>query len=182
MQIGPDAQQQRSGQKRGRCVQGVLQRRYLAKDERGEPAETPEEMFRRVARHVAQAEAALKSEEGCAYWEEAFYRVMTDLDFLPNSPTLMNAGRDLGQLSACFVLPVDDSMESIFDAVKHTALIHKSGGGTGFSFSRLRPEKDRVGSTGGVASGPLSFMQVFDQAYRWINKTLISRFMILNLF
>jgi ribonucleoside-diphosphate reductase alpha chain len=141
----------------------VLQRRYLAKDERGEPAETPEEMFRRVARHVAQAEAALKSEEGCAYWEEAFYRVMTDLDFLPNSPTLMNAGRDLGQLSACFVLPVDDSMESIFDAVKHTALIHKSGGGTGFSFSRLRPEKDRVGSTGGVASGPLSFMQVFDK-------------------
>ncbi|MFW6056583.1 MAG: ribonucleotide reductase N-terminal alpha domain-containing protein, partial [Chloroflexota bacterium] len=141
----------------------VLQRRYLARDARGEPMETPEDMFRRVARHVAQAEDVLGAPEGCAHWEEEFYRMMTELDFLPNSPTLMNAGRELGQLSACFVLPVEDSMESIFDAVKHTALIHKSGGGTGFSFSHLRPEKDRVGSTGGVASGPLSFMQVFDK-------------------
>lgn len=141
----------------------VLERRYLQKDAGGAPSETPDELFRRVARHVAKAELAFGSSGDAAAWEQRFYEAMTQLDFLPNSPTLMNAGRDLGQLSACFVIPVEDSMESIFDAVKHTALIHKSGGGTGFSFSHLRPEKDRVGSTGGVASGPLSFMQVFDK-------------------
>ncbi len=142
----------------------VLEKRYLQKDNQGKVIETPSDLFRRVSKHIASAELIFDRQADAAAWEERFFRLMTSLDFLPNSPTLMNAGRELGQLSACFVLPIEDSMESIFDAVKYTALIHKSGGGTGFSFSRLRPQKDRVGSTGGVASGPVSFMRAFDVA------------------
>ena len=140
----------------------VLERRYLLRDEEGHSAESPTEMFHRVARAVASVES--KWERGPEQWEETFYQAMTSLEFLPNSPTLMNAGTALGQLSACFVIPVADAMGDIFEAARSMALIHQSGGGTGFSFSRLRPKGDIVRSTQGIASGPVSFMRVFDTA------------------
>lgn len=146
-------------------AQVVLQKRYLKKGLDGDTIETPKEMFWRVASGIAAMEAhypqsSWKAED----LARTFYTMMTQYDFLPNSPTLMNAGTELGQLAACFVLPVGDSMDEIFDAVKHAALIHKSGGGTGFSFTRLRPKDSRVGSTGGVASGPISFLKIFNTA------------------
>lgn len=143
----------------------VLKKRYQRKGLDGQTIETPKEMFWRVAASIASMETNYPG----STWKaenlaQSFYTMMTQYDFLPNSPTLMNAGTDLGQLAACFVLPVGDSMDEIFDAVKHAALIHKSGGGTGFSFTRLRPKDSRVGSTGGVASGPISFLKIFNTA------------------
>src|SRR5271165_6640787 len=139
----------------------VLDRRFLLRDERGEVAEDPEALFRRVARTIAAVDdryADFRRQES----EEVFYDLMTSLRFLPNSPTLMNAGTPRGQLAGCFVLPIEDSMESIFGTLRDAALIQKSGGGTGFSFSQLRPRGDYIRSTRGVSSGPISFMRLYD--------------------
>jgi ribonucleoside-diphosphate reductase alpha chain len=140
----------------------VLNARYLLKDEKGRVVETPDEMFRRVSRTVADAEGLY--DQNVSLWDDRFYDLLSSLKFLPNSPTLMNAGKEIGQLAACFVLPVEDSMKGIFDTLKNAALILQSGGGTGFSFSKLRPKQDIVHSTGGLSSGPVSFMSIYNMA------------------
>src|SRR5437868_2218856 len=150
-----------------RNARTVLEKRYLVKDEKGKPQETPEDLFWRVATVVAEADRRHGASDGAVETvAEEFYRLMTESRFVPNSPTLMNAGRPLGQLSACFVLPVEDALSNgqngIYDTLKAMAIIHQSGGGTGFSFSRLRPKGSMVRSTTGVASGPVSFMKLYD--------------------
>jgi ribonucleoside-diphosphate reductase alpha chain len=148
----------------------VLEARYLRRDEHGHLVETPDELFQRVATAVASAEPLFRNGKDEPSWRDKFYDLLASLDFLPNSPTLMNAGTPLGQLSACFVIPIPDTMEGIFEALKQTALVQQTGGGTGFSFSSLRPKGDLVHSTGGTASGPVSFMKIFDVATEHIKQ------------
>lgn len=142
----------------------VMEARYLRRDEHRQVIETPHQLFARAAEAVAGAECLLGYDSAFRFWRDEFHRMLAALEFLPNSPTLMNAGTTVGQLSACFVLPVPDTMEGIFDAMKQMALVQHTGGGTGFSFSRLRPRGDLVSSTGGEASGPVSFLRIFDCA------------------
>ena len=148
----------------------TLEARYLRRDARGRIFETPDDMFHRVANAVAEGELNFGGASELGQWREKFFRLLRSLEFLPNSPCLMNAGTPLNQLSACFVLPVEDSLEEIFDSVKHMALVQATGGGTGFSFSRLRPSGDRVTSTSGKASGPASFIKIFDAATQQIQQ------------
>jgi len=143
----------------------ILSERYLIRDKHRKIIETPIQLFRRVAKAIAESEVAYgKTKVEIKEFQKEIFNIMTKFEFLPNSPTLMNAGTDLGQLSACFVLPVEDDIDSIMTAVHDAVKIHKSGGGTGFDFSKLRPKNDPVGSTGGIASGPISFMRIFDTA------------------
>ncbi len=142
----------------------ILEHRYLLRNESGVLTETVEGLFGRVAKAISQAELKWSSEVQRQHWEQRFFEMMCALDFLPNSPTLMNAGLPSHQLSACFVLPVEDSLSGIFTSLKNAALIHQSGGGTGFNFSQLRPKNDRVSRSAGTASGPVSFMRIFDEA------------------
>lgn len=148
----------------------TLQQRYLRKDTNGNIIETPAKLFKRVAKAIAAAELFWGTKKEAALWEKIFYEMMSNMLFLPNSPTLMNAGTATGQLSACFVLPVEDNMKSIFTTLKNAALIQQQGGGTGFNFSALRPKDDLVFETGGTASGPVSFMQIFDAATEHIKQ------------
>jgi ribonucleoside-diphosphate reductase alpha chain len=142
----------------------ILEARYLERDAEGKISESPEKMLRRVAKAVASAEIKYSDQQTADFWAGAFYQIMALRDFLPNSPTLMNAGRKNGQLSACFVLPIADNLDSIFTTLKNATMVHQSGGGTGFNFSSLRPKGDRILTTGGVSSGPLSFIKIFDVA------------------